>query len=370
MVNRTGLTFEAIAIDGDDGWASNYEYNGLYQVNMKTGACEYLGVFPEEASNKKRIHCCAKKLQNKVYFIPAAGNVISVLNIDDKSMESLKIPCPENGKYAFYKPAYKFIEAVVSQSCLWIVPSTYPGVLRLDSDTSEIKVYDQWIPDTGYMFRKGLCIEGKRFLIPSGSNNNVLMFDMEMETGTILCVGIHNHGSMSMCSYDGKYWLAPRVEGAVVMWDPNTNLVKEYTEYPDIFKCSGIVFSKNYVFNGQIIFAPAKANTGIVISENAVKTDRSNCWKEETESNVEFLFETEEYLYFREVYRDRHQKRFFRVSKSTNEQTDYCFFVPDADSRKQEVILSAMCREEIIKESKKLGLGDLMNCLINGRDNI
>lgn len=364
MSDGTELIFEAIAIESDRGYASDYEYNGLYKVNMKSGICEYLGIFPDESANQKRIHCCAKWIGNKIYFIPAAGDKISIFHIDEESIESLGIPSPQTAKHTFYQKKYKFIEAVAFHSYLWLIPSTYPGVLRIDIRTNEIKVFEEWIPDTGYMFRKGLCIKEKQFLIPSGSNNAVLIFDMEKEIGNIVHVGMNNNGAMSMCSCDGRYWLAPRLDGAIISWEPNTGSVNEYMEYPSELQYEKIFFSKIYTYGGQIILVPASANAGLIISENVVRIDKSICWKEEMESNVEFLFETEEYLYFRERYRDRNQSRFFRVSKLTNIQTDYCFILPDSARQKQETIKLAIRQGKKIKESIRIGLQDLINSLM------
>ncbi len=47
--------------------------------------------------------------------------------------------------------------------------------------------------------------------------------------------------------------------------------------------------------------------------------------------------------------------------------TEYDFTIPDADRPRREALLSALRQGKPIKERKKIGLGDLLSDLSNGR---
>lgn len=364
MINEIDLSFEAIAVDGNVGYASDYDMNGLYKVDLETGKCEYIALFPKESVDERRLHCCAKKVANRVYFIPAAGKFISVYDIADNSIHTLEIPMPAHHKYFFYKKKYKFIEAVVNSSYLWLIPSTYPGVIKVNLNTSDVQLFDNWLPDEGYMFRRGLCIEKNEIIIPSGNNNIVLIFDMKKEVARTVKIGLSNNGVMSMCKCNGLYWMAPRLPGAIISWNYNSNKVDEYLQYPAGFETGKIVFSKNYAAADKVFFPPAGANKCVVISEGKIEESTEICWKTEKDSMVEFMFESDNQLFYREIFSSDKKIRFFKIDKLHNCISDYSFRISDLEQYKKDVIEYAINYKEILKETNRLGLDDLINIII------
>ncbi len=363
MGNRTELTFEAIAIKGNTGYASDYDRNGLFAVNMETGECSFLRMFDEESVSKKRLHCSAVWIDNRVFFIPCSGDRITIFNPEDRSIRSLKIPLPRHGQYSFYKQNYKFISAVQRGNYLWLVPSTYPGVLRLNIQTSAIKIFDDWLSNTEYMFRIGLCLEENKLLIPSGINNAVLIFDMEKESGQMLHIGSNNNGAMSMCKVGENYWLAPRQPGSIVSWNPLSGKIAEYMSYPEGFEPGGIVFSKIYSYNGNIIFPPAKANCGLVFANGEFMIEKNIRWKTDSRSVFEYLFETETERYCRETFPDN-SSRYIKISKSDNSLSAYTFFYDNSDAREKKMVEIAAANHETIRESATIGLREFIRGII------
>lgn len=350
MNNRMELIFEAIAMKGNIGYASDYNRNSLFEVNMETGECLFLRMFDEESVYKKRLHCSAVWIENRVFFIPGSGDRISIFYPEDSSLKSLKFPLPQNEQYSFYKKNYKFISAIQYGNYLWLIPSTYPGVLRLDIQTDEIKIFDGWISNTEYMFRNGICIEKNKFLIPSGNNNVVLVFDMEKESGRIMRIGTHNNGVMSMCKDKGNYWLAPRRPGPIISWNPLSGNVMEYMNYPDGFEAGEIVFAKVYVYDESVIFLPAKANCGLVFANGKLAMEKNIQWKTGAASIFEYLFETEKEYYCREALSDN-SNRYIRISKADNSLSTYVFFYEDNGVRDKKMMETAIANREIVKES-------------------
>ena len=86
MNKKIELTFEAIAIKDNVGYASDYDSNSLFKVDMKTEECTFIGLFDDEPFDVKRLHSAAVWIDDKIYFIPLAGERISVFTISDNSM--------------------------------------------------------------------------------------------------------------------------------------------------------------------------------------------------------------------------------------------------------------------------------------------
>ena len=221
--------------------------------------------------------------------------------------------------------------------------------------TNEIKIFDSWLPNTEYMFRLGLCLEGHKFIIPSGNSNIVLVFDMEKEYGKTINIGKNNNGTMSMCKCGESYWLAPRRPGAIISWNPLSNEVVEYMNYPEGFESGRIVFSKNYSYEGDIIIPPAEANKCLIFAEGKLKIDEDIKWKINSGDIVEYLFETETERYYRELLPNG-SSRYFKIGKADNSLSTYVFYLDNANERRRKIIEIAVANNEIIKEDSVMGL--------------
>ena len=86
------------------------------------------------------------------------------------------------------------------------------------------------------MFRRGVCVRNNILYAASGNNNNVLIFDMDLEKGEVAHIGKDNNGIMDMCECGKDFIMASRKSGAVVKWNPVSKTTEEYTEYPKDFE--------------------------------------------------------------------------------------------------------------------------------------
>lgn len=123
---------EAIARKEKNGYASDAESNGLFAVNLETEEATFLQLFPGELAGKRRLHCCAKWVDEKVFFVPASGSHIFVWEIDASKMVSLPVPDPDVALGSGYNHKMKFRAAVERDGALWCIPDTYPGAIKVD----------------------------------------------------------------------------------------------------------------------------------------------------------------------------------------------------------------------------------------------
>lgn len=363
MKQKKELTFEAIAIKGNIGYASDHDSNSLFRVDMEIGECTFIRIFDDELVDEKRLHSAAVWIDDKIYFIPLAGDRISIFEIVNNSIQSIPIPVLNHKKYSFYRKRFKFVRAVRHRNYLWLVPSTYPGVLRLDLQTNEVKVFDNWVSDERYVFLLGLCVENERFLIPNGNSNAVLVFDMDKEFGHIEHIGTNNQGAIDMCKMNDTYWLAPAYEGPIVSWNPLLKQVKEYSVYPPEFNVSRVVFANNYCYKDEIIFLPANSNHALAFMNGKLEIEKNQEWKQASTNRLEYLFETDTYRYYRELDMGN-VSRFYKISKADNLLSTYSFFCFENGKRERKWVESMRTKCEMVIENDVITLDSFIQGIL------
>lgn len=363
MRGKSVLEIEAIAfIENGTGYAAASEFNGLYEVNLEKQECEYKMLFPNEKLNRKRLYASALYFHSKVYFIPASGEYISIYNIGRKAIEQVPIP-PLAKECPFYKERGKFIGAAQWGENIFIIPFTYPGILKLDVKTNKITVLRQWIPKEGYFFRGGLCVEGNRIYVPSGINNMVLEFNMETEKGVIHRIGRYNTGAMDMHKYGEDYWIMPRQEGSVIAWNPESNSIREITDYPVGFQTGKPSFSKIIICADALFFMPSRANNALSVGTETTELALEERWKPQEGITITFRFETDEWYYFRKANKSTGCSENFRLCKEDGRTEEYALEAKRQEAYHRERMDLAVERGESILEVKNFKLEDFLSLL-------
>lgn len=361
MSNKKQLTFEAIAVRGDVGYASDYNRNGLFKVNMNTGECEFARLFNGESVNSKRLHCAAIWIDSKIYFVPGSANKINVFCPENNSIESIEIPLPKPKQFRFYKAQFKFIKAIKNGDDLWLIPCSYPGIIKLNTRNRNIQIFDQWLEKDDYFFRIGVDADDKKIIMANGKSNAVLIFDIEKGLGKIEHIGNKNNGVMSICKSGDFYWFAPRLPGAIVAWNPTENIVTEYDKFPGEFEAGNIVFSNVYKVIDKIVFIPAKSNNGLIYDNGDFRIN--DLWKKSSQRTIEYLFETDAEKYFRETGNGE-KNRYIKIRKSNNAVSEYSFYYSDNGERDRLMLSAMSANHEVVRETKEVGLEELIRGLI------
>lgn len=358
IMNNSNLMFEAIATINDRiAYASSYQANGLFEVDLENYECTYISLFPKEEISRSRLHSVAILIERKIYFIPSFAKNISIYDIDTRTIQQISIPHPIIERY-FYKEKFKFINAKLYDNNLWIFPSTYPGILKLNIKTLEMDIIDNWVPEEKYFFRNALCVDDDIVYLPDGISNRMLVFNMANQEAKIINIGKNNHGISSMKLWNNKYWMAPRLDGSVISWNPISNAISEYVEYPEEFRTEKIVFNSILICEEKIYLMPASANSVISIEDSKLQV--SNIWKPRDNSMVEVLFETDKYYFFREVLEDGLITEQFKISKFNCKISKVNMYVVNYDTYIENFIKASKKCSEAIKENQVLTLQDFM----------
>lgn len=352
--NKRQLLFETIAIKGNVGYASAYNKNGLYEVDLVSGDCRFLCNF-DETVDLKRIHSKAVWIKNKVYFIPGSGDRVSVYNIDDHTLDSIMIPTASSDGY---NKNLKFIDAVNQGSFLWLIPSTYPGIIRLDLNTMALYTFDSWLPEEGIYLRAGACIEGDTVIIPNGRNNMVFKINLTNQSSETIRVGKNNNGTICMKKIGAYYYLAPLHPGSIIKWNPSNGSIGEYGDYPKGFSAGRFVFSDILSFDDRVAFAPLYSNMGIILKDDALKQDNTE-WKKNDKNCLMKMLETNRCVYYYEFRQNRYIK--MEIGSGRVSEVNFTVLNPDEDLKRS--LEKAVERKDVIYESGIFGLNELLESI-------
>lgn len=357
------LDFEAFAkVNTSVAYAASYEFNAVFKVNLNTENCSYIGMFPDEKINGKRLYTKALYINGKVYFVPASAKRIAVLDVYSEEMDMLDIEEVDVKKYPFYKSNAKFNGGIVYQNWIYMIACTYPGIIRIDSETNQIVYFHDWVGDGRFVFRKSPVIDQHEFYIPSVINNKVLKFDMDTNIGKLYSVGVHNTGCWSMCKYGEEFWIAPKNPGAVICWNPNTDKINEYKNYPEGFQDNGFAFTKIYVSQNELYLIPAYANMGIKISPKDGCMSNSGIFEQKENLIVKFMIETENAYYLKIL--DGEDEKYFYLNMETNQIRTYLFkFSEGLENYKYEYYKKIAGNTNILKEKKSFQLNDFLQAV-------
>lgn len=354
MNNSISLDSEVLVVINDQlAFSSAYEFNGLFKVDLIHEKCEYMGLFPNEEIYKEKLHCTAKYVNKKIYFIPASANNISVYDIEKDKIYSIKIP--------YVQLKSKFRDACVFNNKLWLVPSKYPGIITLDLDSEHIEVMDKWLPSDDYFFTSQLVVIDHKFYISDGISNRVFEFDMNNKQAKFHYVGSNNHGCMSMSIFHDEFIMIPRLPGSIVRWNIHTNEIKEYCDYPDDFSPGKIVFSGIYIVHDAIYCIPAYANMAVKFDlNNNMITANDFCDIFDGNDRIAFFTRFKNYIYCKTIKNgvSRHIKFFI----DDNKAEEYC--IPLNDDIKN--ILKKAFFQNIKESSKHINIYE--NVLFNLED--
>lgn len=293
---------EAVAKWKDNvAYAASKDYNALFKMNLINGECSYIGMFPNEKTDRKRLYTAAVKCCNKIYFVPSAADEIGVYEPDTKHLYKLEIKSINTSENVSYKMRTKFSGGLAVGKYVYMTPCTYPGLIRIDSEDDTIEYYDEWIGDGNFVFRKSPLLTDEKIYLPSVTNNKILIFDTSALEGRIVSLPTANYGWWSMLKVEDDFILAPQVPGPVIRWNEQKNCVREYNNYPDNFIGNNKYFTKIFESDNKLCLLPDKANMGVMLKccNQSFAIEAWNICETSKDSTVGFMFQIGEFLYLK-----------------------------------------------------------------------
>lgn len=244
------------AVEGDILYFSENKFNGLFSSNLSTGESLFLGRFPKESEVCKNLYAAVALQEGKLFFAPSIAKEIAVYQIAKKMF--IKLPVPLIDQVC---EGAKFYSCVVYKKYVFMIGSTIPVVIKIDSQTLEVTCYTDWYIKNkdifhncpqDILFRHEAVVVANCFYTPSCSCNTVLEFNMDTGRSKLLKVGEKKNRYGSIC-YDGEnFWLSPRFSGPIVCWHRLKNVVIEYDDLPIMKNVKGVGVSSSIEINRYI----------------------------------------------------------------------------------------------------------------------
>jgi hypothetical protein len=298
------LILEDLHDDGTFYWFVPLMLNALFRMDKTTWKPEYMGRFPgEKTGYVGRLYSAVTAYGDKLIFAP--GTAEEIAEYDKRAGTFRKIPLyphPDAHKKTHEKslrtPYYHFIAAVQRRNLSFFIPLLFPAIVRYDADTGAIDCFDDWLeplsafldddytPETGAYFWRSICVVGTKILAAAQYGNAVLEFDMEN------CVSVVHEVGSKRCKYNGicfdgrSYWLAPRHDGPVVRWDPETGKCREFDELPAGCKMNFSFVGCEYA-DGFVWMLPAFGNAALKINPATEEISIAKEFQAECERDAE-----------------------------------------------------------------------------------
>ncbi len=198
------LHFEDFYDDGDHFWFAEYDFNGLFRMDKKTGQVKLAGLFPEEEFLRERLYVSVAACCGKLYFAPYSADGIAEYDLVNGDLKKIPVIMPRrDGRFSWTYE--KFFHAVALEEKIYFIPWHYPGILCYDPKTGESICYDDWVDEIeelrvsewGYFSQSEN--DGSRLILPCVCAGAVVIFDVKERRSRV----IHTPDVSGSCKYCG-----------------------------------------------------------------------------------------------------------------------------------------------------------------------
>ena len=220
----------------------------------------------KEENGRKRCFGDIKIINEKVYLIPFSANALYCVNLIDGRYMMLYDFSKYDTNKTNYNPEAKFLSSYVYEDNIYLFPATFPGIVKFNIVDNKITVFNKWIDEldglnnsSAYFRRTSIC--NSTIIAPFCEKNACLLFELNEDKSEIIFIGQSNMGFSSVGIKNKKYYLSPRGNGCICVFntgDKTTNTIQE------IEVCRNLEL---YNWNGKIVGIPTVDGEIIVIDE-------------------------------------------------------------------------------------------------------
>lgn len=205
--------------EDDQIWVSSMEFNGLYRYSIKDDKINYIGSFPNEENQSKRLHSKTIKIKKEIYFLPDWSKYVHVYNIETGIFSAYEVGIKGrtgSGNGIYYKEKIYFV-----------CSGTEIMVCSIDTTTKEIR--KESIEVKGQVSYDSVLVNDKIYFVcryPSA----IVEYSCGDNSYQKYQIGENEEEFGTIC-YDGKsFWLSGNA--GIVRWTKNLPEIRRYDNYP------------------------------------------------------------------------------------------------------------------------------------------
>lgn len=243
MTQRNLIFSDCVKI-GHDIWFSSLNYNGLYKYNIKEKQTEWIAYFPNEMKTKKWLFKSIKLWEDKLVFVPYYAEAVYLYDIKGKFFTVINIM--NIALLKKYKNVNKFECCGMYENKLYLIGCGYPGVLKINLDTSEVVELDIFPKrmlkesNNGSFFGSSAVADKNILYFTCCSTNEIIQFDMKTEKVNIKMVGNTNNRYRNIFKGNNGYYLSVYDNDNIIHWNIEDNFAIEIN----------VAFNKHYCGRG------------------------------------------------------------------------------------------------------------------------
>lgn len=337
---------------GDTVYATGMESNGLFIINSE-GKASIQAVFPKEEPDKRMLFADCMSCNNNIVFAPDSAEHIYVYDIENNLFRIIdfKLELEIKG----YDENSKFSRIVEIDDYFYMMPATYPYIIKLNKQTFDIKYIELECGDIKYRFRRQYIRKDDEIFMISLETPYIMKFNLKTEKTSFINFSENNIGGQSICLIEDEMWVVS--SGSVELFRINLKSleVKKYSNVPDGFNVveGERPFAGGFEKDGDIIILPLGGN--IILKFDAKKEKFEEYKIKELQINDKRLacqYQNDKVLicYRRNENIWESEREYVFIKLPTLEIIEKIIVITDFDGYKEEIqktiTVTAKCYEE------------------------
>lgn len=252
------FSFFAASVVQSKLWFSNRNFNGLFQIDLKTLKMKFVTFFTKEDILKTKMHRMSIIYGQKIVFLPDQGSYIHIY--DTKKNEMKEIPLVRYSS----KASLLICDAVLKDNKLWIFPTILEQpLLELDLESYELKEvwkFNKWCLQNlrvkkTIVFARAVLQNGAIWLAV-GYTNLVIKWNLKTQTTEKYNTGVGD--LFGVFKSENGLWLSTVSHSNIVLWNPVNGRKKVY-QISQRTKEKTTMFSQIIEINSQVYVIPSEA---------------------------------------------------------------------------------------------------------------
>ncbi|WP_079914165.1 CDP-glycerol glycerophosphotransferase family protein [Paenibacillus sp. 32352] len=232
---------------------------GMFSLELNTGKISFIQVFPNIDYNQPELFAKACAYQDTVWLVPDRASELVSYNRTSGEMRSYTLP-----PMFRCEGEHKFSNAIQHDHYLWMLPAQSNMLVRLDMESGEMVGYSMRPDNSNDVLREPLCSDGiihnNCLWVTLCGKRSILQIDLTSQDMKLRELHFLQEPIQAITSDGQNLWIVPEKASVVVKWDPQSDDLYLYNQWPQGFDGGEQPFS-SVVFDGQAVWlVPYDAN--------------------------------------------------------------------------------------------------------------
>ena len=267
-INNLGISFESCCLAGNKRWFFLNECNALCNMDIDGDIINFSGSVPWENGFTKYLFADIRHFNGTLILAPRGASSIALYNIKENKFSQIKLEKIKAKSKNAYVNWLKFICSVIVDDSIYMIPRTYPAIVELNLATRQVDYHNQWLHEADErlfeneaFFWSDYAVNGKTIILAAANGVYLMFFDTVRKSHQIVECKNNENGFSGIERLEDNLLLTGRKDGAIKLWDSNSNTIKNFGQLPQGFFVHKIIgFSKLVRIGSWIMAIPLWAN--------------------------------------------------------------------------------------------------------------